>query len=304
MLDWHLSERPTTTRREVARMKRHFTADTVRTGHYVLLSACGKNVTETFTTQDTEAVDCGNCKRSQAFKDAAKSGIEILAGLLSLDNGTTPATIETIPTARSRYADAGFFTGYTGSNRQTFQNFRITAIFPDGSSEVTATGHNGTLKLASLTDFLMWITPQGMHIGRILDAVIGDGMTWIQAMDLEYALTAECESVDAIEYAVNDALMQRIRNLAVGSRVMVSGEMATVVQVRGTEAMVKLDTPDSRDGSHIVIPAEDTLIERIKATTDRIHATYLRDLRNLVSRPVRTNLARRARKADKRAKVA
>lgn len=272
--------------------------------HFMIIAApvCGR-VSNNVTT-NTEAVDCGNCKRSQAFKDAAKSGAEILAGLLSLDNGTTPATIETIPSARARYADAGFFVSFTGCNHRTSQNFQVTAIFPDGSCVVTATGWDGPRTFASLTEFLVWLIPADMRVGRILDSVIGDGMTFTAAFDLEWSLRAERESVDAIEYAVNDALMQRIRNLAVGSRVMVSGEMATVVQVRGTEAMVKLDTPDSRDGSHIVIPAEDTLIERIKATTDRIHATYLRDLRNLVSRPVRTNLARRARKADKRAKVA
>lgn len=173
----------------------------------------GQHVQGTDHTMHLADVTCGNCKRTKAFKTAitAKnergaaelSGIQVLADMLSLD-GTTPATIVTVPTARSRYADAGFFTGFTGGNRQTSQNYSITGIFPDGSCEVTATGWTGTQRFLRLSDFLMWITPKGVNIGRILDCVIGDGMTWVAAMDLEYALEAERDSVTAIETAIND----------------------------------------------------------------------------------------------------
>lgn len=183
----------------------------------------GQHVQGTDHTMHLADVTCGNCKRTKAFKAAVDAknergaaeltGIQILADLLTLD-GTTPATIETIPSARTRYADAGFFTGFSGSNRQTSQNFQITAIFPDGSCEVTATGHSSTRKFASLADFLIWITPQGVNIGRILDAVIGDGMTWVAAMDLEYALEAERNDITMIEQGLADALMLRIRALS------------------------------------------------------------------------------------------
>lgn len=47
--------------------------------HFMIIAApvCGRvsyNV-----TADTNATTCGNCKRTNAFKDAAKSGVEVLA---------------------------------------------------------------------------------------------------------------------------------------------------------------------------------------------------------------------------------
>lgn len=61
--------------------------------HFMIIAApvCGR-VSYNVTT-DTGAVTCGNCVKTDAYREASKSGMQVLADLLSLNGGKTQAKV-------------------------------------------------------------------------------------------------------------------------------------------------------------------------------------------------------------------
>lgn len=157
----------------------------------------GKHVGTADHTLITADVTCGNCIRTRAFRQAMD----------------TVTAIEDTTEAVKSLADAGFFTGYAGHNHVINANFSITGV--DRFGIMVTYGNGRKVTFPHLVEFLAWITPADMT--RVIEHVMTSEITWVAAMDIEWALSAEVKSVNAIEEAVNfvtaDALMERIREL-------------------------------------------------------------------------------------------
>lgn len=150
----------------------------------------GKHVGTAEHTLVTADVTCGTCIRTRNYRAAMD----------------TTNAIGATETAIRQAADAGFFTGFMGHNHVISANYSITSLDRFGVNVTYGGGKR--ISFATLAEFLAWITPLDMT--RVIEHVLDGGMTWVAAMDAEWANMAEVADGIAIERDVNDATEYRL----------------------------------------------------------------------------------------------
>ena len=184
----------------------------------------GKHTEGHDTTDIVAEVTCGNCKRTKAFHAAEDAALAAV-----VTRGLT-----------HELAGAGFVINHSHHNYALNRDFYITAVDRFGIRAVVQ-GIPDALYWGDLAFFLMWLTPQDVNVNRVIKNVTESGMTWVEAMDAEWSLTAD----------FNDR--------SVGDRIVSGGDSGTIVAVRGSETMVKFDKPIKGLGTTVRITRPEAL---------------------------------------------